>query len=127
MPAGDTAQLSFEYHVPAQAGKGKASLTDLMISTGDDAIAIEAKYTEPHYESVSTWLSAERMRDETADVTGTSNRERVLHGWLSAINECVGGTLLTQANVGDCTYQLIHRTASVCAISAETSRSLPLL
>jgi len=52
---GDT-EMHFEYEVPVQRGRGKSSFTDLMVFTADVAVAIEAKFTEPRYESVATWL-----------------------------------------------------------------------
>ena len=46
------AELTFEYQVPVQGGKGTASHTDLMIITQNTGIAVEAKQTEPKYASV---------------------------------------------------------------------------
>ena len=40
------AKFCFEYPVPVGKGRGKASMTDLMIITGRHAIAVEAKWTE---------------------------------------------------------------------------------
>lgn len=96
-------RLAFEYAVPVQQGIGKASFTDLMLVTPTQAIAVEAKYTEPEYESVSEWL----------DVPETYNRQQVLRGWLGLINR-VTDVDLQPEDVSDCTYQLIHRTASAC-------------
>ena len=39
------AEFSFEYPVPVQRGRGKASMTDLMVTTEKFAMAIEAKWT----------------------------------------------------------------------------------
>src|SRR5690348_8836983 len=50
------ARLHFEYAVPVRAGRGKPSFTDLMIVSTGAAVAIEAKFTEPRYESVGAWL-----------------------------------------------------------------------
>ena len=54
--SGDT-DMHFEHEVPVQLGRGKSSFTDLMIFTDSVAVAIEAKFTEPRYESVATWLA----------------------------------------------------------------------
>ncbi len=70
LPLHPPAKLVFEYAVEVQSGRGKASFTDLMILTGDTAVAIEAKYTEPEYENVRAWL-----RDPVED-----NRTKVLNG-----------------------------------------------
>jgi hypothetical protein len=100
-------ELLFEHQVPVKEGRGKASHTDLMIRTRTQTVAIEAKYTEPGYETVSTWRNK-----STGD-----NRDKVLRGWLAIINETMH-SLLTMENTEDCTYQLIHRTASACEGSA---------
>lgn len=97
------ADLHFEHEVPTQAGRGKSSYTDLMILAGDVAVAIEAKFTEPRYDSVGSWLGT----------APTTNRRDVLEGWLRAI-EAVTQTSLPRDAVSSLPYQLIHRTASVC-------------
>jgi hypothetical protein len=99
----DRVALSFEHQVPVKAGRGKASHTDLMLSSTEWAMAIEAKYTEPPYPTTSEWLQ---------NAQG-SNRRSVLVGWLSSINTAAGCSLTTE-DVASVTYQLIHRTASVC-------------
>jgi hypothetical protein len=62
--------MSFEYQVPPNRGRGKASHSDLMIGWDRAAAAIEAKWTEPEYELVSEWLGAKPTR----------NRKEVLSG-----------------------------------------------
>jgi len=101
----DTEVFGFEYTVPVQQGKGKASYTDLMLLSRYRSIAIEAKYTEPPYLIVRDWLGS----------SPSSNRESVLTGWLSLINSSTG-SVLEISDVLDCTYQLIHRTASACEL-----------
>jgi hypothetical protein len=98
-------ELGFEYPTPVLAGRGKASFTDLMVIADVAAVAIEAKYTEPRYETVAEWLGA----------TPSENRKAVLGGWLTAINRAVRGEVLID-HVRDLPYQMIHRTASVCCI-----------
>lgn len=48
--------LCFEYPVRVPRGRGKASFTDLMIVACSAVVAIEAKFTEPRYQTVRTWL-----------------------------------------------------------------------
>ena len=50
-------KFCFEYPVPVNGGKGKASMTDLMILADNYAIAIEAKWTEckHKYEVIGDW------------------------------------------------------------------------
>ena len=102
----DQTELHFEYEVPVQQGRGKSSYTDLMIPGDDIAVAIEAKFTEPRYESVETWLAAAR----------TTNRGEVLEGWLRAIEDGAQAAVDREV-VRELPYQLIHRTASVCCVS----------
>jgi hypothetical protein len=101
---GDT-DMHFEHEVPVQRGRGKSSYTDLMICADDVAAAIEAKFTEPRYESVATWLGG----------ATTTNRVDVLEGWLCAIEAAAEASIQRDA-VMDLPYQLIHRTASVCCV-----------
>lgn len=97
--------LWFEFAVPVQRGRGKPSFTDLMIIASSAVVAIEAKFTEPPYESVRAWL-----RDPPE-----ANRSEVLEGWLDLIRS-VSGTSLSVSDVMDLPYQLVHRTASVCSV-----------
>jgi hypothetical protein len=99
-------ELCFEYPVPVQRGRGKASFTDLMIIANSAAVAIEAKFTEPRSETVRTWL-----RDPPQ-----VNRTEVLKGWLDLIRDA-SGTSLRVADVMGLPYQLVHRTASVCFVA----------
>jgi hypothetical protein len=66
---------------------------------------IEAKFTEPRYESVATWLGR----------APTTNRADVLEGWVCAIEAATEASIQRDA-VMDLPYQLIHRTASVCCV-----------
>ncbi len=98
--------LCFEFPVRVQRGRGKASFTDLMIIAESTVVAIEAKFTEPRTETVGAWLG------EPAQ----ANRSEVLEGWLDLIRR-VSGASLRVAHVKDLPYQLIHRSASACAVS----------
>lgn len=98
----------FEYAVTARCascgGKGKSSMTDVMVQLDDQAIAIEAKYTEPKYESVNSW------RKKGKD---PANRERVLKHWCHLIENLTGVSI--EADLGGLVYQTVHRAASACA------------
>jgi hypothetical protein len=98
-----TVNACFEYTVPVQGGKGKASHTDLMLFSKKHVVAIEAKYTEPPYDSVQKWLGD----------PSTENRLKVLDGWLGLIQK-VTNIKLSPDDVSKSAYQLIHRTASAC-------------
>jgi hypothetical protein len=99
----DPVEFCFEFPVPVQEGKGKASFTDLMVLSSSFAVAIEAKYAEPPYETVKDWLCK----------PGRANREAVLGGWLCLVEKATG-IRLGAAQVAEHPYQLIHRTASAC-------------
>lgn len=101
----DDFELHFEYEVGVRRGRGKSSYTDLMILGDDVAVAIEAKFTEPKYRSVSTWRALGQKK----------NREDVLDGWIQAI-EAVTESTIDREIVNGLPYQLIHRTASVCCV-----------
>lgn len=99
----------FEYAVPARCascgGRGKASMTDVMVVLDDQAIAIEGKYTEPRYSTVDRWLKMGKDRE---------NRNRVLQHWCHLI-EHVTAAQIDQSALGGLVYQVVHRTASACA------------
>jgi hypothetical protein len=100
----------FEYRVLPPEGKGNASHTDLMvIDSGPPrrALAIEAKWTEPRYNLISTWL---------AKGTSAENRKTVLNGWLETIGRHTG-TQVDPQNCGDLVYQMVHRAASAVLAS----------
>jgi hypothetical protein len=103
VPLGDAAELHFEYQVPVQRGRGKPSCTDLMILSGATSMAVEAKSTEPRYQTVESWLSRETDR----------NRSDVLDGWLRLLNR-VAHAPIARKKVEGLPYQLIHRAASAC-------------
>src|SRR5690606_13238748 len=67
----------FEYEVPVcvDYGKGRASCTDLIIENEKSCYAIEAKRTEPKYETVEKWKG------------NSKNKEKVLDWWLNLIEE----------------------------------------
>lgn len=103
IPLDAATDLLFEYAVPVQQGRGKPSCTDLVVLTSETAMAIEAKYTEPEYESVNSWL---RKPCEP-------NRLDVLNGWLTLINSATAREVKVN-DVLELPYQLIHRSASAC-------------
>ena len=114
----NNAKFCFEYPVSVQCGgRGKASMTDLMIITDNYAIALEAKWTEcgKAYPSISKWLETDK-----AD----TNRKKVLEGCIKYINEYLkdkGGHEISLKDEGHriIPYQLLHRVASACAVAKE--------
>jgi hypothetical protein len=98
--------VHLEYRVEPRAVRGPASQTDMMLISGDRAVAVEAKWTEPEYDDVATWLRR-----------GGENRAAVLGGWLDCLRPYSSGALMA-ADVGKVTYQAVHRAASACATAA---------
>jgi hypothetical protein len=100
-----------EYPVSPPTGRGKASHTDLMLKSRTSALAIEAKWTEPMYESVERWLQR-----------GTNQRNRldVLDGWLVLLQRHATKSLV-RADFNDVVYQMLHRTASVAEFGGDGS------
>lgn len=91
----DQAQFCIEYPVKPQNGTGKASMTDLMIMSENQTVAVEGKWREKPYPLVKDWAGA------------SENRKDVLEGWLRSLNPSV--------RIEDCEsveYQIIHRAAS---------------
>lgn len=102
-------KIIFEYETPVQKGKGLPSYSDLMLLNSQESICIEAKRTEPRYEKVEKWLN------------GTKNRELVLEGWIELINK----KSINKIEIKDVIsfpYQMVHRTASACSTSKETTK-----
>jgi hypothetical protein len=97
--------VEFEYQVAPPAGRGKESHTDVMLWWGTTCIGVEAKYTEPPYEVVSHWLKAGSKPE---------NRLKVLGGWCDLIAKTTSKQCAPES-LGEETYQMIHRIASVCS------------
>lgn len=105
------ASLHFEYRVDPARGKGRPSQTDLMVLSGDRSLAIEAKWTEPRYETV---------RERAGRDEDNPNRLQVIDGWIELVNR-QAGPATNFAGVSDCMYQMLHRAASACAAAPHPS------
>lgn len=110
-----TVVLEFE-HQTCAAGRGKASHTDLMIRTKTMAVAVEAKSTEPRYQTVRSWLRRSTGK-QPHEKGAKDNRTVVLEGWLRMLPR-TPGKQVTVDDVSDLPYQLIHRAAAACAQEA---------
>lgn len=98
--------LCFEYPTKTQEGKGKSSMTDLMIINSNEKIAIEAKFTE-YYKIKSNSGLIKNWKNKG----NTENRIKVLGYWTSLIEKFSNGDL---TNIDEIDYQFYHRTASAC-------------
>ncbi|MBI2898585.1 MAG: hypothetical protein HYY17_00200 [Planctomycetes bacterium] len=97
--------LHFEFQVPPRKGIGQASHTDLIVRFDGGALALEAKWTEPRYETVREWLSRGK---------NPANRRMVFEGWLEWLQSKAEAPLRTE-DFADAVYQMVHRAASACA------------
>ena len=107
MPANCT--LHLEYEVMPPIGKGSASHTDLMAISGKSSLAVEAKWSEPRYETVGEWLRKG---------SNPSNLRDVLTGWLGLLQEHAVRELHL-ADFSDAVYQMVHRAASACMVGSD--------
>jgi len=98
--------LHLEYTVAPKQGAGVASHTDLMVRQQGCALAIEAKWTEPRYDTVSKWLKKG---------SNLQNRKDVLTGWLGLLQKHAMHELHIEDFSG-AIYQMVHRAASACAV-----------
>ncbi len=104
MPA--NCSMHLEYTVDPPQGRGMASHTDLMVISAPCALAIEAKWTEPRYDTVGKWLTKGENRD---------NRQAVVTGWLGLLKEHASSELQVEdLKKKDVVYQMVHRAASAC-------------
>ena len=117
----DASNFCFEYAVPVNKdchGRGKSSMTDLMIFSKAHVIAIEGKYTEcrQSYQTIAKW------RGKKAD--DGDNKYKVLEGWLKYIQD-IRKTNLENVNsicTSDIPYQLVHRIASACKTAKDNNK-----
>jgi hypothetical protein len=99
--------LYLEYTVGPFSGRGKPSHTDVMLTAGKDALAIEGKWTEPMYPAIKDWPNKGREK--------TANQKAVLNGWLIALGERLGKTF-DVTDFGEAVYQMVHRAASAAFV-----------
>jgi Domain of unknown function (DUF6946) len=101
--------MFLEYPVRPPEGQGSPSQTDLMLKSNSGALAIEAKWTEPMYKTVESWLKS----------VNESNGKDVLNGWLSLLQKRVKKKLVP-ADFNDAIYQMVHRAASAAACGSDS-------
>ena len=92
-----------EYKAGPFRGNGKPSHTDVMLRSGPDSLAIEAKWTEPMYALVKDWPKRGQAK--------TENQSAVLQGWIDTLASRLGRNLYAD-QFGDVVDQMLHRAAS---------------
>lgn len=98
--------LCFEYPTKPKEGKGKSSMTDLMILSNNFKIAIEAKFTEykkNEVDLIDKWKHSGKNEE---------NRKKVLNYWSSLIKPFSEG--YDDVSLNQIDYQFYHRVASAC-------------
>jgi len=104
--------VAFERKVPSPKGEGLPSQTDAMVMFDQGALAIEAKWTEPRYETIATRLTRK-------DSNGRDSEEFV-GGWLELLQPHATRPLRLDDFAG-CVYQVVHRAASACGLGRAPS------
>jgi len=116
--------VHFEYKIAPPGAEGNPSQTDAMVLSPTSALAIEAKWTEPRYETVSVRLRtriAKLVRDDPDNAEKHDAAQRaVVEGWLGLLRH-VSNKPIRLEDVGEAVYQTLHRAASACAISRPPS------
>jgi hypothetical protein len=108
--------LCFEYPTRPQEGKGKSSMTDLMILCNDFKVAIEAKFTEYkkiELDLIDNWIR--RGKNE-------ENRKKVLNYWTKLIKPFSKG--YDNVSINQMSYQFYHRVASACYNADDTDTAI---
>lgn len=104
--------VAFERRIPSPKGEGRPSHTDAMVLSDHRALAIEAKWTEPRYETVAARLSRKAAN-------GRDSKEFV-EGWLELLQRHAAKRLRLD-DVSGCVYQMVHRAASACGLDRAPS------
>ena len=102
--------LFFEFPTPSINTRAKSSFTDLgIVLVPRGGIAIEAKWTEPAYETIQKWIKAGKYPD---------SRKRVVDHWLGRMRDYIKRPLtVDDLPLDTITYQMLHRTASACNLA----------
>jgi hypothetical protein len=106
--------VAFERTVSSARGEGRPSYTDAMVLSDISALAIEAKWTEPRYETVTTRLARTGPDGEDPEES-TEGSQMFVSGWLELLQPYSTKPLLL-GDFADCVYQIVHRAASACAM-----------
>lgn len=109
--------LHFEFTVDSPKGVGLPSHTDLMVRSGNSQLALEAKWTEPRYETVERWRRKPPDPVHSGEYPNPDNRGNRLKGWLELIQPHATRPLV-QEEFSSIVYQMVHRAASACASTA---------
>jgi hypothetical protein len=104
------ARAHFEYCVDSPKPAANPSQTDVLLTSARGTWAVEAKWTEPRYETV-----AARLARKEAD---GSDPRKTVGGWLKHLQD-FSARPLELDECRDLVYQVLHRAASACAVATE--------
>ena len=104
------ASVHIEFRVSSPKSGGNPSQTDAVLMSGTGIWAIEAKWTEPRYETV-----ASRIREPESD---GGDPQITVNGWLARLQPFAKRDLKIEDTL-DVVYQVLHRAASACSIATE--------
>jgi uncharacterized protein DUF6946 len=104
--------VAFERKVPSPKGEGLPSQTDAMVLFDKGALAIEAKWTEPRYETVATRLARKDSKERDS--------KEFVGGWLDLLRPHATNPLRLE-DFATCVYQVLHRAASACGLGRTPS------
>lgn len=118
-------EFRFEYEVRSGSEAARPSQTDLMVLGKSSAVAVEAKWTEPAYESVATRLKRRTKgraddHSEQAKALDREHQEAEVGAWLARLQP-LASEPLTTIGMADVVYQMIHRAASAVATGLSPS------
>lgn len=108
-------EVHFEFKVNSPKGNGNPSHTDAMVLSATHACAVEAKWTEPRYDTVEKRLK----RKDPKDPEGV-NAEAFVGGWLELLQPFAAKPLRLN-DFSMAVYQMVHRAASAAAMSRSPS------
>ena len=109
--------LHFESRVGPPRGRGTPSHTDLLVLSDRASLAVEVKWSEPRYETVSAWFdgaAASKTSKSPGHYDSPGNRPEVLKGWHDLLVQHAPKAS-GLSDFSDTVYQMVHRAASSCA------------
>jgi hypothetical protein len=107
------ARVHFEFCVASPKVGGNPSQTDVLLTSDLMVWAIEAKWTEPRYETIAKRLA--KLEADGADPRLT------VSGWLMHLQEFANRQLRLE-DFGGVVYQMLHRAASACVVAKKQSK-----
>lgn len=118
-------EIRFEYEASSGSKSARPSQTDLMLLGNSRAVAVEAKWTEPRYETVASRLlrrTTLRKNDSSVEALALDreHQETEVRAWLSRLQP-LAYEPLTTAGMANVVYQMIHRAASALATGLSPS------